>query len=111
MHVKIATKKDDSCPSWAIQSLGRRTTRLRRSFFDRALIKRPQLTRGWKSDHGVSEANDRHNAVRFDARFQTVGEVRKTSDKTLLSLQDLGLGSVAHLRETLGSRSRTELGL
>jgi hypothetical protein len=25
---------------WAIQSLGRRTTRLRRSFFDRAWIKR-----------------------------------------------------------------------
>jgi DNA-directed RNA polymerase alpha subunit len=36
------------------------------------------------------------------AGIKTVGEVRKTSDKTLLSLQDLGPGSVAHLRETLG---------
>ena len=36
------------------------------------------------------------------AGIKTVGEVRKTSDKTLLSLQDLGQGSVAHLRETLG---------
>jgi hypothetical protein len=36
------------------------------------------------------------------AGIKTVGEVRKTADKTLLSLQDLGPGSVAHLRETLG---------
>jgi DNA-directed RNA polymerase alpha subunit len=36
------------------------------------------------------------------AGIKTVGEFRKTSDKTLLSLQDLGQGSVAHLRETLG---------
>ena len=36
------------------------------------------------------------------AGIKTVGEVRKTSDKTLLSLQDLGQGSVTHLRETLG---------
>jgi DNA-directed RNA polymerase alpha subunit len=37
------------------------------------------------------------------AGITTIGEVRKTSDKTLLSLQDLGQGSVTHLRETLGS--------
>jgi DNA-directed RNA polymerase alpha subunit len=36
------------------------------------------------------------------AGIKSVGEVRKTSDKTLLSLQDLGQGSVTHLRETLG---------
>ena len=36
------------------------------------------------------------------AGLQTVGEVRETSDDTLLSLQDLGKGSVAQLRETLG---------
>ena len=36
------------------------------------------------------------------AGIKTVGEVRKTPDKTLLSLQDLGQGSVTHLRETLG---------
>jgi hypothetical protein len=37
------------------------------------------------------------------ARLKTVGEVREASDEMLLSLQDdLGQGSVAHLRETLG---------
>jgi len=36
------------------------------------------------------------------AGLKTVGEVREASDATLLSLQDLGLGSVTHLRETLG---------
>jgi len=36
------------------------------------------------------------------AGIQTVGEIREASDKALLSLQDLGQGSVAHLRETLG---------
>jgi DNA-directed RNA polymerase alpha subunit len=34
--------------------------------------------------------------------LETVGEVRETSDKVLLSFQELGKGSVAHLRETLG---------
>jgi DNA-directed RNA polymerase alpha subunit len=36
------------------------------------------------------------------AGITTVGEVRETSDEILLSFQDLGAGSVAHLRETLG---------
>jgi DNA-directed RNA polymerase alpha subunit len=36
------------------------------------------------------------------AGMKTIGEVRETSDDTLLSLPDLGKGSVAHLRETLG---------
>ncbi len=36
------------------------------------------------------------------AGLQTVGEVRETSDGALLSFPDLGKGSVAHLRETLG---------
>ena len=53
--------------------------------------------------------------VRFAARIRnalnaaglkTVGEVRETSDATLLSLQDLGHSSVAHLCETLGLPSR-----
>jgi DNA-directed RNA polymerase alpha subunit len=35
------------------------------------------------------------------AGLKTVGEVRETSDELLLSFQDLGKGSVAHLRETL----------
>jgi hypothetical protein len=36
------------------------------------------------------------------AGLKTVGEVRETADETLLSFQDLGLDSVAHLRKTLG---------
>ena len=49
--------------------------------------------------------------VRFPRRIQdclaaaslkTVGEVRETSDETLLSLQDVGQSSVAYLRERLG---------
>ena len=49
--------------------------------------------------------------VRFPARIHnvlsaaglnTVGEVRETADETLLSFQDLGPGSIKHLRETLG---------
>ena len=36
------------------------------------------------------------------AGMKTIGEVRETSDDTLLSLRDLGPGSVAHLRNTLG---------
>jgi DNA-directed RNA polymerase alpha subunit len=49
--------------------------------------------------------------VRFSTRirnavkavgWKTVGEIREASDAMLLSLQDLGKGSVAHLRETLG---------
>jgi DNA-directed RNA polymerase alpha subunit len=36
------------------------------------------------------------------AGWKTVGEIREASDATLLSLQDLGKGSVAHLRKTLG---------
>jgi DNA-directed RNA polymerase alpha subunit len=40
------------------------------------------------------------------AGWKTVGEIREASDATLLSLQDLGKGSVVHLRETLGSRAK-----
>jgi DNA-directed RNA polymerase alpha subunit len=49
--------------------------------------------------------------VRFSTRirnaiaavgWKTVGEIREASDATLLGLQDLGRGSVAHLREKLG---------
>lgn len=36
------------------------------------------------------------------AGFKTVGEVRDATDKTLLSLQDLGKKSVSELRDTLG---------
>jgi DNA-directed RNA polymerase alpha subunit len=49
--------------------------------------------------------------IRFPTRLRnvlvaagpkTVGEVRETADKTLLSFPDLGPESVAHLRKTLG---------
>jgi hypothetical protein len=45
------------------------------------------------------------NAV-TGAGWKTVGEIREASDATLLGLQDLGPGSVAHLRETLGLPSK-----
>ena len=53
--------------------------------------------------------------VRFPTRIRnvlaasglkTVGEVRDTTDETLLSFQDLGPVSVKRLRETLGLPSR-----
>jgi DNA-directed RNA polymerase alpha subunit len=37
-----------------------------------------------------------------DAGLRTVGEVRETSDNILLSFPDLGNGSVAYLRQTMG---------
>jgi hypothetical protein len=36
------------------------------------------------------------------AGLKTIGEVRETTDETLLSFQDLGRGSVKYLRTTLG---------
>ena len=44
------------------------------------------------------------------AGLKTVGEVRETADETLLSFQDLGKDSVAHLRETLGPPSTDGVG-
>jgi DNA-directed RNA polymerase alpha subunit len=41
------------------------------------------------------------------AGMKTIGEVRETSDDRLLSLPDLGRGSIAYLRETLGLQSRS----
>ena len=40
------------------------------------------------------------NALMF-AGWKTIGEIRESSDATLLSLENLGKGSVAHLRRTL----------
>jgi hypothetical protein len=42
----------------------------------------------------------------FAAGLKTVGQVRETSDADLLSFQDLGPGSVAHLREMLGLKAK-----
>ena len=43
------------------------------------------------------------NALRVTG-FKTVGDVRETSDNDLLRLQDLGPGSVATLRKSLGKK-------
>ena len=40
------------------------------------------------------------------ACLRTVGEVREASDEMLLSLPDLGRGSVSYLRDTVGLPSR-----
>jgi hypothetical protein len=56
--------------------------------------------------------------VRFSTRIRkalnaegmkTIGEIREASDAKLLSLPDLGKGSIAHLRQTLGLTSSTGL--
>jgi hypothetical protein len=46
-----------------------------------------------------------HNVL-VAAGLKTVGQVRETADETLLSFQDFGPASVAHLRKTLGLPSR-----
>jgi hypothetical protein len=40
--------------------------------------------------------------------LKTAGEIREASDATLLSLQDLGPGSVRHLRERLGPKAKAK---
>jgi DNA-directed RNA polymerase alpha subunit len=51
------------------------------------------------------------DCVRFPTRIRnvlagsglkTVGEVRETTDETLLTYQDMGPGSIKHLRDSLG---------
>jgi DNA-directed RNA polymerase alpha subunit len=42
--------------------------------------------------------------------IKTLGGLRETADDTLLSFQDLGKGSVAHLREKLGPSSIVGVG-
>src|SRR5712671_3782820 len=44
------------------------------------------------------------------AGVKTVGEIREASDAKLLGLDDLGKGSVAHLRQTLGLPSTVVVG-
>jgi hypothetical protein len=44
------------------------------------------------------------------AGLRTVGEVREASNEMLLSLPDLGPGSVKHLRETLGHLTPSHTG-
>ena len=41
--------------------------------------------------------------------MKTIGEIREASDAQMLSLPDLGKGSVAYLRQTLGPTSTTGL--
>lgn len=42
----------------------------------------------------------------LEAGYETVGEVRKTSDGTLLSLQNFGHRSLRHLRNVMGSENQ-----
>ena len=44
-----------------------------------------------------------------DGGLETVGEVRTASDDLLLSFQNLGYGSVHHLRETLGLKGEDKM--
>ena len=48
------------------------------------------------------EFSPRVRDVLVAAGQKTVDEVRETADETLMSFQDLGKASVAHLRDTLG---------
>jgi len=61
-------------------------------------------TPGLPDDTPISDVElpARIRNVLVAARLETVGEVRETADETLLSFQDLGKSSVAHIRETLG---------
>jgi len=68
----------------------------------------PELPDDTPIDH-VRFSTRIRNVLRA-AGIQTVSEVRKTSDKALLSLQDIGQGSVTHLRETLGRDGVRPLG-
>jgi len=64
-------------------------------------------TPGLPDDTPISDVElpARIRNVLVAAGLETVGEVRETADETLLSFQDLGKSSVAHIRETLGSPS------
>jgi DNA-directed RNA polymerase alpha subunit len=61
-------------------------------------------TPGLPDDTPISDVElpARIRNVLVAAGLETVGEVRETADQTLLSFQDLGKSSVAHIRETLG---------
>jgi len=64
-------------------------------------------TPGLPDDTPISDVElpARIRNVLVAAGLETVGEVRETADETLLSFQDLGKSSVAHIREALGSPS------
>ena len=59
---------------------------------------------GWQKASALSDVEfpARICNVLAAAGLKTVGEVRETSDEILLSFQNLGKASVAHLRETRG---------
>jgi DNA-directed RNA polymerase alpha subunit len=61
-------------------------------------------TPGLPDDTPISDVElpARIRNVLVAAGLETVGDVRETADETLLSFQDLGKSSVAHIRETLG---------
>jgi DNA-directed RNA polymerase alpha subunit len=59
----------------------------------------PELPDDTPLDHVQLETRIRN--MLNSAGIKTVGEVRESSDETLLSFQDLGKISVTYLRETL----------
>jgi DNA-directed RNA polymerase alpha subunit len=69
-------------------------------------------TPGLPDDTAISDVElpARIRNVLVAAGLETVGEVRETADETLLSFQDLGKSSVAHIRETLGLPSTDGVG-
>jgi hypothetical protein len=58
--------------------------------------------RSREAQEAISDHEETQKALNA-AGMKTIGEVRETSDDTLLSLPDLGPGSVEHLRKTLGT--------
>jgi DNA-directed RNA polymerase alpha subunit len=86
--------------------------RLRRERLEREAIAGAELYPA----PGISNHTPVEN-VRFTTRIRnalkragikTIGEIREASDTTLLSLQDMGEGSVAYLREKLGVKAQSK---
>ena len=80
--------------------------------FREARVDRPKANEGLPDATPIEHlqlATRMRNALN-DAGLKTVGEVRETSDDTLLSLPDLGKISIAHLRKKLRHRRLGELG-
>jgi hypothetical protein len=91
-----------------LKSVLRRSMKAAPSLQRKRMKSEQQLSR---SHTGIIGQHPDRKRVRFPTRLRkvlaaaglkTVGEVRETVDKTLLSFQDLGPDSVAHLRRTLG---------
>ena len=67
---------------------------------DQSIGPMPELPDDTPLDHLDLPTRIRNALI--SAGLKTAGEVREMSDKALLTLPDLGTGSVTYLRETLG---------